>query len=303
MPFPRPFSFRGTGAPATGAAADPSLRVERGADGVAEVILDRPDKLNALTLPMLDALIEAARDLGRDDSVRAVVLSGAGDAFCAGLDLRRALRDPAGIAGRFLPRPWWGTNVFQEACWAWRRLPVPVVAAVHGHCLGAGIQLALGADLRTTTPEATWSVREARWGLVPDMTGIRSLTELIGADVAKELTLSARSVQGTEAVDLGLATRVADDPRAAARELLAPMLEHDREALARAKRLFTRSWTSSARATFARERRAQLGLLARMNRSGLPGGSTTDRSDRADPEAPTDHRDGRADRGARRHTP
>lgn len=244
----------------------------RGADGVAQVVLDRPDKLNALTLAMLDALVAAARELGRDEGVRAVILTGSGDAFCAGLDLGQALRDPAGITSRFVPRPWLGTNVFQEACWAWRRLPVPVVAAVHGHCLGAGIQLALGADLRTTTPQATWSVREARWGLVPDMTGIRALAELVGVDVAKELTFSARSITGAQACELGLSTRASEDPVAAARELLAPMLEHDREALARAKRLFTSSWTSSPRRTFARERRAQLGLLARMDRRGVSQG-------------------------------
>ncbi len=247
------------------------VRVTRRPDGVAHVVLDRPDKLNALTLGMLDELVRTARALGRDDRVRAVVLRGEGDAFCAGLDLRRALRDPVGIGSRFVPRPWRGTNTFQEACWVWRRLPVPVVAAVHGHCLGAGIQLALGADLRTTTTDASWSVREVRWGLVPDMTGTRTLAELVGLDVATELTLTGRLLPGSEAGSLGLATRVGDDPVALAHDLLAPMLEHDPTALASAKRLFRHTWTSSPRATFARERRAQLALLTRLGRAGLPG--------------------------------
>ncbi|WP_151525888.1 crotonase/enoyl-CoA hydratase family protein [Serinicoccus kebangsaanensis] len=247
------------------------VRVDRGRDGVATVRLARPEKLNALTLAMLDDLVRTARALRGDDTVRGVVLSGDGEAFCAGLDLRAALRDPSGIGTRFLPHPWRGTNTFQEACWAWRRLPVPVVAAVHGHCLGAGIQLALGADLRTTTPDASWSVREVRWGLVPDMGGVRSLAELVGVDVAKELTLSARSVSGEEAHALGLATRVGPDPATLARDLLAPMLEHDPQAVARAKRLVTSSWHRSPRGTFARERRAQLALLARLASSGLPG--------------------------------
>ncbi|GAA4878788.1 crotonase/enoyl-CoA hydratase family protein [Serinicoccus chungangensis] len=253
----------------------PHVRVSRRPDGVAHVVLDRPDKLNALTLPMLDELVRTARALGRDDAVRAVVLRGEGDAFCAGLDLRAALRDPVGIGHRFVPRPWRGTNVFQEACWVWRRLPVPVVAAVHGHCLGAGIQLALGADLRTTTPDASWSVREVRWGLVPDMTGTRSLAELVGLDVAQELTLTGRLVPGAEAGELGLATRVGADPVALAHELIAPMLEHDPQALAAAKRLFRHTWTSGPRATFARERRAQVPLLRRLAvrsaRGDLPG--------------------------------
>lgn len=241
------------------------------ADGIAHVRLARPEKLNALTLAMLDGLVVTAQRLRRDRSVRAVLLSGEGEAFCAGLDLGGALRDPVGIAGRFLPRPWRGTNTFQEACWAWRRLPVPVVAVVHGHCLGAGLQLALGADLRVSTPDAVWSVREVRWGLVPDMGGVRSLVELVGLDVAKELTLTARSVGGTEAADLGLVTRVADDPHAAATGLVAQMVGHDRRALGRAKHLLDGAVGARARTVFARERRAQLGLLARMDRSGVPG--------------------------------
>ncbi len=240
-------------------------------DGVAHVRLARPDKLNALTLDMLDGLVAAARSLRRWPDVRAVVLAGEGEAFCAGLDLGGALREPRGIATRFVPRPWAGTNVFQEACWAWRRLPVPVVAAVHGHCLGAGLQLALGADLRVSTPDARWSVREARWGLVPDMSGTRSLVELVGLDVAKDLTLTARLLDGQEAHRLGLVTRVADDPHAAALELVGQMTEHDPVALARGKRLLDRAVGATARATFARERRAQLRLLARMDRRGLPG--------------------------------
>ncbi|QFG67495.1 crotonase/enoyl-CoA hydratase family protein [Ornithinimicrobium pratense] len=243
-------------------------------DRVGEVVhvhLDRPDKLNALTMGMLDSLIGTARMVRRDPTVRAVILSGQGEAFCAGLDLGRALKDPVGIARRFVPRPWRGTNVFQEACWAWRRLPVPVVAAVHGHCLGAGLQLALGADLRVSTPDARWSVRETHWGLTSDMSGTRSLSELVGLDVAQELTLSARVLRGDEAARLGLVTRVADDPVAGAMDLLAPILANDPRAVAAGKRLLTAARTSSPRRAFARERRAQLALLARMDRRGLPG--------------------------------
>ncbi|MFK5634413.1 MULTISPECIES: crotonase/enoyl-CoA hydratase family protein [unclassified Ornithinimicrobium] len=239
-------------------------------DGVARVRLSRPEKLNALTLSMLDELVAVARAIGRDPEARAVVLSGEGGAFCAGLDLAAALRQPRAIAARFVPRPWLGTNVFQEACWAWRRLPVPVVAAVHGHCLGAGLQLALGADLRVSAPDAQWSVREARWGLVPDMSGTRSLVEVVGLDVAKDLTLTARLLSGAEAHRLGLVTRVADDPLAAAEELVAEMVTHNREALGRAKRLLDGAVSSSPRRAFARERGAQLGLLRRMDRSALP---------------------------------
>lgn len=237
---------------------------------VAQVRLVRPDKLNALTLTMLDELVATARSLRRAPDVRAVVISGEGEAFCAGLDLRAALAQPAGIARRFVPGLR-GTNIFQEACWGWRRLPVPVVAVVHGHCLGAGLQLALGADLRVSTPDAQWSVRETRWGLVPDMSGTRSLVELVGLDVAKELTLTARTVDGEEAHRLGLVTRLSDDPHDVAAEMVARITAHDPDAVARGKRLLDRAVTSSARSTFRRERLAQLRLLARMDRSRLPG--------------------------------
>lgn len=239
--------------------------------GVAQVRLSRPEKLNALTLDMLDELLRVARRIHRDPTVRAVVLWGEGEAFCAGMDLRSALRTPSGVAARFLPRPWSGTNVFQEACWVWRRLPVPVIAAVHGHCLGGGLQLALGADLRVTAPDATWSVREAHWGLVPDMSGTRALTELLPLDVAKELTLTARRIEGTEAARIGLATRVSEDPVAAAIEIAEEISAHDRQAVASGKRLLNRAVGASARAVFARERWAQLRLLSRMDRAGLPG--------------------------------
>lgn len=93
-----------------------------------------------------------------------------------------------------------GTNLFQEAPWAWRRLAVPVVAAVHGHCLGGGLQIALAADYRFTTPDATWSVLEAKWGLVPDMSGVQALSELVRIDVAKRLAMTGEIFDGTRAV-------------------------------------------------------------------------------------------------------
>ena len=171
-------------------------------DGIAEVRLDRPEKLNALTLQILDDLVGTARTLRRDKSLRAVVISGEGDAFCAGLDFAHVLKQPTRIVTSFVPNPLRGTNTFQEACWAWRRLPVPVIAAVHGHCLGGGLQIALAADFRVATPDSQWSVLEGKWGIIPDMSGVRSLKELVGIDVAKRLTMTAEVVSGKEAHDL-----------------------------------------------------------------------------------------------------
>jgi len=234
-------------------------------NGIAHVRLTRADKLNALTLTTLDELIATAQELRRDKTLRAVVISGDGDSFCAGLDFASAMKSPAGIVRAFVPLPWRGTNAFQEACWAWRRLPVPVIAAVDGHCYGGGLQLALAADFRIATPDSEWSVLEARWGLIPDMTGVRSLAELVGIDTAKRLTMTAQLLSGKEAADLGLITELAADPVAAAHDLAAQIAQRSPDSVAAAKRLFNATWTASPRATFARERLEQLVLLATAN--------------------------------------
>jgi len=229
-------------------------------EGIADVRLDRPDKLNALSLGMLRDLRATARRLRREPGLRAVVISGNGRSFCAGLDLRAAARDPAAVARAFVPTPR-GTNLFQEACWAWRRLPVPVIAAVHGHVFGAGVQIALAADLRLTAPDARWSVMEVERGLVPDMSGIRALIQLVGIETAKRLTLTAEEFSGADAGRLGLAGTVTDAPRDEAFALAAQLSERRPEAVAAAKRLFDRHWSSGDRRTFAAERWAQLRLL------------------------------------------
>ncbi len=232
---------------------------------IAQVRLARPDKLNALTLDILDDLVATAHRLRRDRSLRAVVLAGEGDAFCAGLDFGSVLRKPGGIARAFVPRPWHGTNTFQEACWGWRRLPVPVIAAVHGHCLGGGLQIALAADFRYATPDSTWSVLEGKWGIIPDMSGIRSLAEVTSIDTAKRLTMTAEMISGKEAHDLGLVTVVDTDPIAGATAFAERLTERSPDALAAAKRLFNDTWTAGSRRTFRKERFEQAFLLAARN--------------------------------------
>lgn len=230
-------------------------------EGIAHVRLARPDKLNALTLDMLDDLVATAHGLRADRRLRAVVIAGDGDAFCAGLDFGTVMKDPRGIARRFAPRPWRGTNTFQEAPWAYRRLPVPVIAAVHGHCLGGGLQIALAADFRIARADSTWSVLEGAWGIVPDMSGVHALSQLVGIDVAKKLTMTAAKISGERAHELGLVTDLADDPVAAATELAHQLAERSPDALAATKRLFERTWASGPRRSFARERLEQLPLL------------------------------------------
>ncbi|MEZ5112817.1 MAG: crotonase/enoyl-CoA hydratase family protein [Nocardioidaceae bacterium] len=197
--------------------------------------------------------------------MRAVILVGDGDAFCAGLDFATVMKTPQKLAIGLIPRPWRGTNTFQEACWVWRRLPVPVIAAVHGHCLGGGLQLALAADFRITTPDAQWSVLEGKWGLIPDMTGVQALSELVGIETAKRLTMTAEFVTGAQAHELGLVGAVAAKPDQAALDLAHALTKRSPDALAGAKRLFNNTWSKSPRVTFLWELIEQLQLLGRSN--------------------------------------
>ena len=247
------------------------------ADGVAHVRLNRPDKMNALDGAMFVAIAEAGASVAADPSVRAVVLSGEGRAFCSGLDFssfqamadgpRADARPDAGdgdgggasmgaigeTSGRI-------THLGQQVAHVWQEVPVPVIAAIHGVALGGGIQIALGADIRIIAPDARMSVLEVKWGLVPDMTGTWMLTRLVGLDVAKELTFTGRMVEGEEAVRIGLATRVAADPLAEAHALAAEIAGKSPHAVRAAKRLLNQSGLVPIEQQFADERR-EIGAL------------------------------------------
>ncbi|WP_433660417.1 crotonase/enoyl-CoA hydratase family protein [Nocardia sp. CA-128927] len=230
----------------------------------AYVTLDRPDKHNGLTIDMLGELIDTAHTIAGRDDVRAVILSGNGPSFSSGLDIAKAAGDPLSIVHSFIPLPWRGTNTFQEACWAWRRLRVPVIAAVHGRCYGGGLQLALAADFRFATPDSEFSVMEAKHGLVPDMTGAATLSRLIGVDKALLLTMTADTVDAAYAERIGLVTEVTADPLAAAEKLADRIATRSPHAVAGAKRLFDKAWEASTRRTFALERATQLPLIIRL---------------------------------------
>jgi enoyl-CoA hydratase/carnithine racemase len=192
--------------------------------GVADVRMNRPEKMNALDGAQFAAIVDAGESLKKEPGVRAVVLSGNGRAFCAGLDFgsfqqmagggdggERPPREerPARSAGDMDGRI---THLGQQAAWVWQELEVPVIAAVHGVALGGGCQVALGADIRIAAPDAQFSVLEIRWGLTPDMSATVLLPHLVGLDVAKELTFTGRMVTGTEAAQIGLATKVSETP-------------------------------------------------------------------------------------------
>jgi len=187
-------------------------------NAVATVRLSRPEKRNALDPDMFDGLIDTGKRIIADNSVRAVVLHGEGKAFCAGLDFGSFLGSPD-LMQKLLARgeesP---ANMAQRAAWVWQEVKVPVIAAVHGFAFGGGLQIALGADMRYVTADAEFSVMEIKWGLIPDMSITQTLLELVPLDVAKELTFTGRKLSGTEAVALGLATKICADPLADALE-------------------------------------------------------------------------------------
>jgi enoyl-CoA hydratase/carnithine racemase len=240
------------------------VRVEI-ADHVAVVTLTRADKHNALDVPMFEGIIGAAERLMEEPGIRAVVLHGDGQSFCSGLDIMSIMAAGGGLDGIVDPLRGEVPNWFQRTAHNWLRVPVPVIAAIHGNCLGGGLQIALAADIRIATPDARLSVMEVKWGLVPDMSISRTLPRLVSIDVAKELTFTGRVFDGTEARELGVVTRLADDPLSAARELAAEIAGRSPDAVRAAKRLYNEAWTGSAQETLALEAELQLGLIGSPN--------------------------------------
>jgi len=252
---------------------EPRIRVTL-EDGVADVRLSRPDKMNALDAPMFDALVETGRRLIDVPGLRAVVLSGEGRAFCAGLDRGRfeglAARPGDGGLGvspsmRLGPRTHGLSNGPQYAVMVWRDVPVPVIAAVHGVAFGGGFQLMLGADLRFVAPDARLSVMEIKWGLVPDMGGTLLMRSLARADVIRELTFSGRVFDGAEAGALGFATRVCADPLAQALAFAREVAGRSPDAIRAAKRLLRQAESAAPGALLQLESDEQVRLLGSAN--------------------------------------
>jgi enoyl-CoA hydratase/carnithine racemase len=231
--------------------------------GVADVRLNRPAKINALDPHMFEALARAGDRIRADSSVRAVVLSGEGKGFCAGLDFKSFLS--AGGSDLFSRASDSPANHAQRAAWVWQEVPVPVIAAIHGVAFGGGLQIALGADIRYAAPDAELSVMEIKWGLVPDMSGTQTLRRLVGLDVAKELTFTGRIVSGREAEAIGLVTRSYDDARARALEVARDIAAKSPDAIRASKRLLNASGLISVEEGLALEAELQRGLLGSAN--------------------------------------
>jgi enoyl-CoA hydratase/carnithine racemase len=239
--------------------------------GIADVRLNRPEKYNALSGEMFQAIIEAGQSLAGARDVRAVVLSGNGRGFCAGLDMESfqgmagAGQGSGGGTGSLLDQGDGPENRAQRPAYVWKTLPVPVIAAIHGVAFGGGCQIALGADIRFAAPDAKLSVMEIKWGLIPDMSLTQTLRDLVPLDVAKELTFSGRVLSGTEAQALGLVTHVTDDPLAAAMSLAQEIAGKSPDAVRAGKKLLEETWHADARTGLELEAELQRGLIGKPN--------------------------------------
>ncbi|MCF8543954.1 MAG: crotonase/enoyl-CoA hydratase family protein [Ilumatobacteraceae bacterium] len=234
-------------------------------DGIADVKMNRADKRNALDNAMFTSLNAAGEYLKKLDGLRVVVLSGDGASFCAGLDFssfaqmaEAGAKKPDMNAGAMVDGRI--THMAQQVCWVWQEVPVPVIAAVHGHALGGGIQIALGADIRIVHPDTQLSVREVHWGLIPDMTGTLMLSRLVRPDIVKNLVFTARVFSGKEGHEMGIATQLSQDVHADAMTMAREIAGRSPDAVRGAKKLINLLANNGAAEQFAAER-ATIGQL------------------------------------------
>ena len=244
-------------------------------DGVADVRLNRPEKYNALSSDMFKAIVAAGEQLAEAKEVRAVVLSGNGRGFCAGLDMgsfanmadsaEQASDDADAGTSQLLARGETPENHAQRPAYVWKRLPVPVISAIHGVAYGGGAQIALGADIRVAAPDMKMSVMEIKWGLIPDMSLTQTLRDLVPLDVAKELTFTGRVLNGEQAKEIGLVTHVSEDPLQHAMELAREIAAKSPDAIRAGKQLLESAWHADERTGLELESSLQEALIGSPN--------------------------------------
>lgn len=241
--------------------------------GIAHVLLNRPEKKNALDGDMFEGLRQAAIDLAADPSVRVVVLSGAGDSFCSGIDLSNFGAMASGelsgesesVKAAVADKSADGANRAQQLAWLWQEIPIPVIAAVSGVAYGAGLHIALGADIRIVSPDARLAFVEISWGLVPDMSGTQAMRRLIPLDLAKKIVFTGETLSGVQAVELHLATETSDAPLEAAFDLARTIAERSPDAIRAAKKLLNTSGLVPLADGLANEMVASSALMGTKN--------------------------------------
>ena len=244
-----------------------SDRVECSFDnGIARVYLNRPEKLNALDMPMFRAIDETINRLRKHKKLRVVIVSGKGDSFCSGLDVKSVMNnqlDAVKLLWKWYPRQ---ANLAQRVTVGWRKLDVPVIMALHGKCWGGGMQIALGGDFRIASPDCSLAIMESRWGLIPDMGGTIALRENVAVDQAMKLAMSGEPVTAQNALTYNLITQIDDDPVNAANELAEILKKRSPDTNRAIKKIYHRSWCNQSGKILARETINQWRILLRENR-------------------------------------
>ncbi len=248
---------------------------------IAIVSLNRTDKLNAIDMAMFQEVNNLSKTLKKNKSVRAVIVKGNGSDFCSGLDVKSLLNSKLGAIKLLFK--WWPTlpNDAQRFSLAWRDIPCPVIFAIHGRCWGGGLQLASGGDFRIASPDATFSIMEAKWGLIPDMGGSLAFRELMRQDHTLEMAMTAKVIDSQTAKEYGLVTKIADDPYAKAYELALECVNRSPDVLAANKKLYHKAWWSSPGRALFLETWYQIKVILGKNRS-----IATQRESRSDTKRP-----------------
>lgn len=234
-------------------------------DGIARVVLNRPAQLNSLNIDLITSLLEVLNTLNSSRDLRVVILSGSNHNFCSGLDVAGVMADPKNIQWLLSSCDGYPHNKVQHLALGWRSLQVPVIAAIEGYCYGGGLQIAMGADMRITHPDARLSVMEGRWGIIPDMGISVTARGCVKEDVLLRMTVTAEVVNGEAALSSGLVTEVADDPVARAEELAAVICKRSPDMVEAAKRLLRDSYTQTDDERLAFEEKLQRRLLGTPN--------------------------------------
>ncbi len=234
-------------------------------DHVGVVTLNRPDKMNALDIPMFEAIIEAGDQMAKETSVRAVVLTGSGRAFCAGLDTANFANADGVNSQPLVNRTHGIANTWQQAAWTWRVLPVPVIAAVHGVAFGGGLQVMLGADIKYIAPDTKLSILEMKWGLIPDMAGTQLMRHTVRDDIIRELTYTNRVFSGEQAVKYGFATHVSENPLEDAMALAKEIAGKSPSAVVKAKKVLNDAPYLSVEDGLLMESREQDEIIRKKN--------------------------------------
>ncbi len=234
-------------------------------DQIALVTLSRADRHNALDMAMFEQTDAMIRRLKRDKTLRAVVVTGAGEDFCTGIDVKSALDSRSAafkLLFKWLPGQ---SNLVQRVSSGWRTIPCPVIMALHGRVWGGGLQIALGGDFRIASPNTQLSILEARWGLLPDMGGTLALREQLPVDIAKYLAMTAKPLSATQALQCQLITEIDEDPVQRAMAIAAEIKCQSPDSVAAVKKLYNQSsWRSQAYA-LARESWYQIRILMGKN--------------------------------------